>query len=180
MSPFVNGTFFPFTSLLSPRSSFLSPRYRTRNVRSPPTNLVQLQSPILGLKFSVPSSLMSLFGLSPSNQQQQQTVPLNGALLQLLRSFAPNYGNYPNYRPPEHQHLPPNIVLKISPEFRLPHSHDVPHIGNGRPHIDSYHPHPPNHNGPHYHGNPNHYGRPHIHSFCILFSFDFHFHLHLY
>lgn len=59
VSPFVSGTFFPF----SLRSSFLSPRYRSRQSRSSPTNLFQLQSPILGLPFTVPRAFMDLLGI---------------------------------------------------------------------------------------------------------------------
>lgn len=168
MSPFVNGTFYPFTSLLSPRSPILSPRYRSRSSRSPANNLIQLQSPILGLRFSVPAGLMSLFGMTPPsqpNQSQQLNIPLNGALLQLVRSLlaSQNYGNYPNqnYRPPE-PYLPPNIILKISPEFSIP-----PNVGNplNGPHV---HNEPHLHNVPVYHGShihniPTYHNRPYIH-----------------
>lgn len=164
----MNGTFFPFTSLLSPRSPILSPRYRSRSSRSSANNLIQLQSPILGLRFSVPAGLMNVFGMTPPNQpsqSQQLNIPLSGALLQLVRSLlvSQNYRNYPNqsYRPPE-PYLPQNIILKISPEFSIPpnvENHlNGPHVHNGPPlhSVPIYH-------GSHIHNIPTYYNGPHVH-----------------
>lgn len=159
MSSFVNGTFFSFTSLLSPRSPILSPRYRSRSSRSPANNFIQSQSPIWGLRFSVPAGLMSLFRITPSNQpnqSQQPDISLNGALSQLVRSLlaSQNYGNYPNqnYRPPE-QYLSPNIIMKLTPEFSIP-----PNVQNGT-HLHNA----PIKHGSHIHNIPTYHNVPHIH-----------------
>lgn len=107
--PFAAGTFFPFTW----RPPFSPPRYGYRSQRSPSSNLIPVESPILGLRFLVPRGLFDLFNVRPPgpnynrpnpflppNGFGQNSFPPNGFG---SNAFAPN-NNHPNNFGPNNNH----------------------------------------------------------------------------
>ncbi|XP_031617222.1 early nodulin-75-like [Contarinia nasturtii] len=111
MLPFAAATFFPFTSFRPP--SFPH-GYRPQRT-GPPTNLVSVQSPILGLRVYVPRELLGLFngfnGGRPSTFGPDYQPP------NYPRSIPFNpHPNYPHEnRPNEYPHLPPNYSPNLPP-----------------------------------------------------------------
>lgn len=105
MLPFATGTFFPFTSLFRTPSFAPQRPYGYRSSRSPSSNLIPIQSPLLGLRVLIPRDLLNLFNVRPPIGPEPNYPRPN--------LFNPPHPNFP------HEHQPDGFPTPIRP-FYLP------------------------------------------------------------
>lgn len=101
LTPYVAGTFFPFTSFRPP----VYPPSRYRSSRSSQNNFVPLQSSVLGVRVSVPRALYDLFNArSPYNPPSNYPRPPPPPSSPYQPSFNPRpYNPFQPPIPPENQ-----------------------------------------------------------------------------